>query len=266
MDLSDKWALVTGAGRGIGKGCALQLAARGADLIVNDRPGSPDLATTVQEIEALGRRCFPVEADAFQRTGCEQMVSDAIARAGRIDILVSNVAFSDRCSFLDYPPELFEQTLDGTLLAGFHVSQLTARHMVERGEGGKIVFISSVQADRPFAHCVAYGAAKSGLNHMMRTIAVELFDHRINVNAIEPGWIDTPGEHETFGTDRIAAEAAGLPWGRLGTPADIGKAAAFLSSDDSDYVTGTILRVDGGFVYRECRRPELDPAPDAKPE
>jgi len=92
----------------------------------------------------------------------------------------------------------------------------------------------------------------------MRTIAVELFDHRINVNAIEPGWIDTPGEHETFGADRIENEAAGLPWGRLGTPADIGKAAAFLSSDEADYITGTILRVDGGFVFQGCRRPELE--------
>ena len=258
MDLSGKWALVTGAGRGIGKGCALQLAGRGADLVVNDRPGSPDLDTTVAEVEAIGRQCIPVPADAFERSGCEEMVGRAIEAAGQIDILVSNPAFSDRCSFLEYPPELFEQTLRGTLLAGFHVSQLTARHMVERGQGGKIVFISSVQAYLPIAHCVAYGAAKNGLNHMMRTIAVELFDHRINVNAIEPGWIDTPGEHETFGADRIENEAAALPWGRLGTPADIGKAAAFLSSDQADYITGTILRVDGGFVFRGCSRPEIE--------
>jgi glucose 1-dehydrogenase len=199
-----------------------------------------------------------IEADVFERDGCEQLVSSAVDGAGQLDILVSNPAYSERCSFLEYPPELFEQTLRGTLLAGFHISQLTARHMVERGGGGKIVFISSVQAYLPISHCVAYGAAKNGLNHMMRTIAVELFNHRINVNAIEPGWIDTPGEHETFGAERIEAEAAGLPWGRLGTPEDIGKAAAFLCSDESDYVTGTILRVDGGFVYRECRRPEVE--------
>ena len=258
MDLSGKWALVTGAGRGIGKGCALQLAGRGANLVLNDRPGSPDLANTADEIEAMGRQCVAIEADVFECGGCEQLVSSAVDGAGQLDILVSNPAYSERCSFLEYPPELFEQTLRGTLLAGFHISQLTARHMVERGGGGKIVFISSVQAYLPISHCVAYGAAKNGLNHMMRTIAVELFHHRINVNAIEPGWIDTPGEHETFGADRIEAEAAGLPWGRLGTPEDIGKAAAFLCSDESDYVTGTILRVDGGFVYRECRRPEIE--------
>tara|TARA_B100000029_G_scaffold476167_1_gene520071 strand:- start:361 stop:1137 length:777 start_codon:yes stop_codon:yes gene_type:complete len=258
MDLDGKWALVTGAGRGIGKGCALQLAKRGANLILNDRPGSPDLESTVTEITSIGRKCHAVEANVFERSGCEELVTAALEATGRIDILISNPAFSRRCSFLEYPPELFEQTLQGTLLAGFHVSQLVARHMVARGGGGKIVFISSVQAYLPIAHCVAYGAAKNGLNHMMRTVAVELFAHHINVNAIEPGWIDTPGEHEEFGSERIEAEAAALPWGRLGTPEDIGKAAAFLSSDDADYVTGTIVRVDGGFVFRGCARPEVE--------
>ena len=143
MDLSGKWALVTGAGRGIGKGCALQLAGRGADLVLNDRPGSPDLANTVEEIEAMGRQCVGIEADVFERDGCEQLVSSAVDGAGQLDILVSNPAYSERCSFLEYPPELFEQTLRGTLLAGFHISQLTARHMVELGGGGKIVFIST---------------------------------------------------------------------------------------------------------------------------
>ena len=128
--------------------------------------------------------------------------------------------------------------------------------MVERGEGGKVVFISSVQAEMPIARCVAYGAAKAGLNHMMRTIAVELSSHRINVNAIEPGWIDTPGEHETFGDERIEEEGALLPWGRLGTPHDIGQAAAFLCSAEADYITGSVLAVDGGFRAKDCRAGE----------
>ena len=95
-------------------------------------------------------------------------------------------------------------------------------------------------------------AAKAGLNHMVRTIAVELAKHRINANAIEPGWIDTPGERESFGEKRLRQDGAKLPWGRLGTPEDIGKAAAFLASDDADYVTGSILRVDGGFLHKDC--------------
>jgi NAD(P)-dependent dehydrogenase (short-subunit alcohol dehydrogenase family) len=113
--------------------------------------------------------------------------------------------------------------------------------MVARGGGGKIVFISSVHARIPYVRSVAYNAAKAGLNHMAFTIAAELCPHRINVNIIEPGWIDTPGEHETFGDEVMAQAGATPPWGRLGTPEDIGKAAAFLASEDADYITGTAL-------------------------
>ncbi|MBX3439344.1 MAG: SDR family oxidoreductase, partial [Planctomycetaceae bacterium] len=167
--------------------------------------------------------------------------------------LVSNPAYSRRSFFLDYSADLFEKTIQGTLASGFHMSQLVARHMVERGGGGKIVFISSVQAEMPIAENVAYGAAKAGLNHMMRTIAVELSQHRINVNAIEPGWIDTPGEHEMFDEETIIKEGEGLPWGRLGRPNEIGKAATFLASDAAEYITGSILAVDGCFRYKDCR-------------
>ena len=253
MRLEGKTALVTGAGRGIGRGCALELARDGASLVINDRPGSPDLEATAEEIRVLGRSCVSCEADVFSRAGCESLV-DAASQGGReIDILVSNPAFSRREAFLDYEAEVFEKTIQGTLTSGFHMSQLVARQMVQRGEGGKIIFISSVQAEMPIGLCVAYGAAKAGLNHMMRSISVELSAHRINVNAIEPGWIDTPGEHVTFSPEVIEQEGKLLPWGRLGTPGDIGRAVAFLASQDADYITGSVLAVDGGFRYKDCR-------------
>lgn len=251
MKLANKIALVTGGGRGIGLGCAMELARAGADIVLNDRPGSPDLADAAEQIRALGRRCEAVEADAHSREGCEGLMAKALEAFGRIDILVSNPAVSIRSDFLDYEPEVFERIVKGTLIAGFHISQLVGRHMVERGGGGKIVFISSVHADRPYGRSAAYNASKSGLNHMARTIAAELIRHKINVNTIEPGWIDTPGERGTFGDEMIAREEKKLPWGRIGTPEDIGKAAVFLCSDDADYVTGTVLRVDGGFVLRD---------------
>ena len=131
--------------------------------------------------------------------------------------------------------------IQGTLDGGFHMSQLVARHMVERGGGGKIVFISSCHAHTPYAGSVAYNAGKGGLNQMAFTIAAELYPHRINVNVIEPGWIDTPGEHEAFGDELMSKAGTALPWGRLGTPEDIGKAAVFLASDDADYITGAAL-------------------------
>jgi glucose 1-dehydrogenase len=247
--LAGKTALVTGAGRGIGRGCALELAREGANLVINDRPDSPDLEPTAEDIRALGGECQAIEEDVFSRDGCERLV----AAIGALDILISNPAFSRREAFLDYDAEIFEKTIQGTLVSGFHMAQLVARQMVERAAGGKIVFISSVQAEMPIGLCVAYGAAKAGLNHMMRSISVELAEHRINVNAIEPGWIDTPGEHVTFSSEVIEEQGKLLPWGRLGTPQDIGRAAAFLSSDDADYITGSVLAVDGGFRYKDCR-------------
>ena len=256
MSLSGRNSLVTGAGRGIGKGCALELALAGADVVVNDRPGSPDLADTAAEIRALGRRCEAIEADVFDRAGCEELVAAALRQFERLDILVSNPASGSRGDFLSYDPATFAHVINATLVGGFHMSQLVARHMAARGGGGKIVFISSVQALMPYAHSVAYNAAKAGLNHMAETIAVELAQHRINVNVIEPGWIDTPNERLTFGEDIIAREGQKLPWGRLGTPADIGKAAAFLASDNADYITGAILRVDGGFWFKDCGPPD----------
>jgi glucose 1-dehydrogenase len=253
MKLLGKKALVTGAARGIGHGCAVELARAGADVAVNDRGRSALAASAAGEIRGLGRQAVVAEGDVFVRSACEQVVARALEAFGRIDILVSNPARNDRAPFLEYAPEAFEGVIQATLIGGFHMSQLVARHMVARGGGGKIVFISSVHTLVPFARSAAYNAAKLGLNHLARTIANELTPHRINVNVIEPGWIDTPGEHESFGDEAMASAGGALPWGRLGTPADIGKAAAFLCSDDADYITGAALLVDGGFSFRGAR-------------
>lgn len=250
MKLEGKKALVTGAARGIGKGCAIELAKAGADVVINDLRHTEQAEQTLAELHALGRQAEFVPGDVFERPGCEQVVQKTLEFHGQIDIFVSNPAYSRRGEFLDYDPEVFDKVLRGTLFGGFHMSQLVARHMVQRGGRGKIVFISSVHARIPFTRSVAYNAGKSGLNNMAFTIANELLKHRINVNVIEPGWIDTPGEHESFGDEAIAKAAPTLPWGRLGTPSDIGKAAVFLSSDDADYITGTTLLVDGGFWMR----------------
>lgn len=262
--LSGKTALVTGAGRGIGFGCALELARAGAAVVINDRPGSPDLAEAKRQIEAVGGRVAAIEADAHSRAGCETLLAEALKFAPRIDILVSNPARSKRTPFLEFDPADFDTIIAGTLTAGFHMGQLVARHMVgakcEPHDGcqGKIVFISSVHAEMPYARSVAYNAAKAGLNHMALSMSAELNRYRINVNIIEPGWIDTPGERITFGLEKMKEAAPKLPWGRLGTPADIGRAATFLCSDDADYVTGTTLRVDGGFVLKECRGDSIE--------
>ena len=262
MILADKIALVTGAGRGIGRGCAIELARAGADLVINDRPEDPNIAATAEEIRALGRECTVVEADVFSRNGCESLVAETLRAVDRIDVLVSNPAFGVRRDFLDYDLDDFERVIQATLISGFQVSQLVVRHQAERGRGGKILFISSVMASMPFARSVAYSAAKAGLNQMALTMSVELSEYRINVNVIEPGWTDTPGEREAFADSIIQSEGARLPWGRLGTPEDIGQAAAFLASDAADYITGAVLPIDGGFRFKDCRAANQIPARD----
>lgn len=252
MSLQGKTALITGAGRGIGRGCALALARRGATVVLNDRPNSPDLAAAVAEIKSVGGRALALEADVFSRAGCDSLLRRSLEQVDGVDILVSNPAYSVRGRFLDYAPDIFEQVIRATLVAGFHISQLVARHMAARGQGGKLIYISSVHASIPLPNAVAYNAAKAGLNHMALSIARELSSHKINVNVIEPGWIDTPGERESFGAEYMAEQGRTLPWGRLGSPADIGSAVAFLASAEADYITGTIMRVDGGYMHKDA--------------
>jgi len=253
MKVKGKVAIVTGGAQGIGLGCAIELAREGADIVLNDRPGSDCLSSAVEKIRALRVNCYPVEADAFSREGCQQIIETAVREAGDIDILISVPAFNRRNSFLEYDPADFEDILKTALMGGFHMGQLVARYLVEKKKPGKIVFISSILARVPNARCIAYSAAKAGLNSMTQTMAVELFEHHINVNAIEPGWIDTPGERQCYSDETMAAEARKLPWGRLGSPEDIGMAAVYLASEDADYVTGTVLPVEGGYQLKHCQ-------------
>ncbi|MBP84397.1 MAG: glucose dehydrogenase [Verrucomicrobiales bacterium] len=253
MKLQGKTAVVTGGAQGIGFGCAIELAREGAEIALVDRPGNKELAKAVATIKEIGVGCVGIEANVFSHTGSQCAIDQTLSEFGELDILIGVPAFNRRSNFLDYPPEDFEAILQSALLGSFHVGQLVARHFVAKEKPGKIVFISSVLARIPNARCVAYSAAKAGLNSMVKTMAVELAGYRINVNAIEPGWIDTPGERQHYNDDTLAAEGRKLPWGRLGLPEEIGKAATYLSSPDSDYVTGTILPVDGGYRFKHCR-------------
>jgi len=143
------------------------------------------------------------------------------------------------------------RTIEVTQFGVFHTCQMAAQHMVAQQAqgrpGGKIIIIGSVLAEVPFVTSTPYNMSKAAINHLGRTLAAELADYHINVNVINPGWIDTPGERQLASEAEIQAGARLIPWGRLGTPRDIGRAAAYLASDEADYVTGSILHVDGGY-------------------
>ena len=166
---------------------------------------------------------------------------------------VANAAVSIREPVVEAKWENMMRTFEVTQFGVFHTCQLAAQQMLKQPQTGrsrgKIVVISSIHEEIAFPTSGAYNMSKAAINHLARTMAAELAGNRINVNVINPGWIDTPGERQYFSEEEIAEGGRRIPWGRMGLPEDIGKAAAYLASDDADYVTGTILRVDGGFVH-----------------
>ena len=251
-----KVALVTGASRGIGRGVALRLAREGADVVVNYHSHPDEAQEVAQHILAEGRRALMVQADVSDRGAMEHMFAQAIALFGQLDIVVANAALSIREPVIEAVWEHVQRTIEVSQFGVFHTCQLAAQQMVRQGHGGKIIIISSILAELAFPGSAAYNMAKAAINHLCETMATELATHRINVNTINPGWIDTPGERAFTTEEHIQAAAQHMPWGRLGTPADIAAALAFLASDDADYITGTTLRVDGGYMVG-LRLPEI---------
>ncbi len=246
--LKGKVALVTGAARGIGRGVARCLAEEGADVLVNDVVPESEMKPVLDELNQLGRRALPWTADVSDRAEVEAMVAGVVKHFGRLDIAVANAAVSVRKPFTEFEWSEVSTVVATGQFGVFHTCQFAARQMIAQGKGGKIVLIGSLHAQFPFARSAPYNMVKAAITHLGLTMASELASYRINVNIIQPGWIDTPGERKYASEEEIQAGAKKIPWQRLGTPEDIGKAVVFLASDDADYITGASLRVDGGFA------------------
>lgn len=250
--LEGRVALVTGASRGTGRGIALCLAAAGADVVVNYYAHADEAREVVGMISDMGRRALAWQADVAQREAVADMVTGMVEAMGRLDIAVANAAYTLREPVVDAAWENVQRVSQVSQFGVFHTCQLAARQMVAQAEagqaGGKIVIISSILEEMPAPGSAAYNMAKAAVNHLGRTMAIELARYRINVNMVNPGWIDTPGERRFSSEVQLREGGKRIPWGRLGSPEDIGKAVVFLASDDADYVTGSILRVDGGYV------------------
>ena len=246
--LEGKVALVTGAARGIGRACVLEMARRGADVAINDVRLIDEAESVAREVRAMSKRAIVAQGDVSDRQAMDALVNRTVEELGRLDILVANAGRNVRKPFLEMEPRDMEETLAVTLWGTFHVSQLAARQMVRQGRGGSIVFISSVHAVLAIPGSAAYNAAKAGINHLARTMAAELTPHSVRVNTIEPGWIDTPGERAAFGEQQLREAGAQLPLGRMGTADEIARGAAFLASDEASYITGSTLRIDGGYA------------------
>lgn len=248
-----KTAFITGAARGIGKAAAVRLAQDGYSVVVADRCQADEAQSTLSAIAQHGQAGLFVRCDVGRREEIEGAFAEALARFGRLETVVSNVAYQVRKPLLELLPEEVEQVWRITAMATFHCAQLAARQMVAQGQGGNIIVISSIHADRAYKNSTAYNGAKAAVNQMAKTWALELAPHRIRVNIVEPGWTDTPGERQYFTEEQLQEQSSHLPFGRLAKPEEIAEAVAFLANPANQYVTGSVLRVDGGMTLPYTR-------------
>lgn len=246
ISLKGKNALVTGSSKGIGRGCAVAIAKGGGNVAINHRSSPGEAEEVAELVRKEGGKAIIVQADVSDQKSVEDAVAQTVKAFGSLDLFVSNAVFSDRQPFLDADMEGFKKTIDVSMWGAFYGVRAAGRQMREQGKGGSIAVISSPHAEIPFPTAMAYNMAKAAIDHMAKTAATELYRYKIRVNSIHPGWIDTPGERKFFSDEQLAAGAATLPWKRLGTIDEIGKAVAFVLSDAADYMTGSILTIDGG--------------------
>jgi glucose 1-dehydrogenase len=249
MRLKDKVALVTGANSGIGKAIAERFAAEGAHVAVNYLPGLARESAVQEELATFGATGIAVAGDVSKRADVETMIAEIVAKFGRIDIAVNNAGIEIKKPFLDITDEEFARVMSVNLGGSFLVSQLAARQMAKQGGGGKLVFISSIHEDVPFPQYASYCASKGAIRMLMRNLAIELADYKINCNNIAPGAIATPINQATL-DDPVARKAAvaPIPFGRFGKPEEVANVALFLASDEASYVTGSTYYVDGGLT------------------
>jgi glucose 1-dehydrogenase len=246
MNLKGRNALVTGASRGIGKGCAIEMGRAGANVAINYYSHADEAEAVAEEIRGFGGKAVTLQGDVSSQSRVEEMIAETAAAFGSVDLFVSNAVYSDRQLMLEADLEGFRRTIDVGMWGAFYGLRAASMQMVKQGNGGSIVIISSPHAVIPIPTAMAYNMAKAAIDHMARTAAIELAPHRIRVNIMHPGWIDTPGERKFFTEEQLAAGGAKLPWKRLGRPDEIGKSVAFMLSDDAEYMTGTTVTVDGG--------------------
>jgi glucose 1-dehydrogenase len=246
--LKGKVALVTGASRGIGRAVAIALGATGADVALVDIAHRDEAEAASERIRAAGSRAIFIETDVGDNAAVERAVAETVAQFGRLDIAVTNAAFSDRDLFFQADLHGFERTVQVTMWGAFYALRAATRQMISQGGEGSIVMISSPHAYQPVPRAMAYNMSKAAIDQMARTAAIELVDHRIRVNLIHPGWTDTPGERKYASEEQIRRAEDKLPWKRMGRPDEIARGVIFLCDPASDYITGTSLGIDGGIT------------------
>ena len=244
MQFENKVAIITGAKQGIGFGIALAMAKEGCNIVVSDIDQAGAEAAAA-EIAKLGVQTLAVACDVSKKENVDNLIAETIKKFGKLDILVNNAGVYPYKAFAEMTEADWDRVMNVNLKSVFLCSQAAAKEMKA---GGKIVSISSIASLVGFDNLVHYCASKGGINGFTRALALELASKKINVNAVAPGAIETPGSTVTMTDEVKKGTLALIPWGRMGSPEDIGQAVAFLASDKADYITGQVLVVDGGWI------------------
>jgi len=254
--LNGQTALVTGGSSGIGAAVAKCLAKAGATVVI-DHIGDREAAeTAVADIESSGGRAIAVEADVGREEQVEALFRQSVDAFGTVDILINNAGIQQDAPLTEMTLQQWNQVLNVNLTGQFLCARAAAGEFLRRGvrqdvscAAGKIICISSVHEVIPWAGHANYAASKGGVMQLMKTMAQELGRRKIRINSIAPGAIKTPINRQAWETDEAEADLLEkIPYGRIGDPEDIGKAAVWLASDLSDYVHGSVLFVDGGMT------------------
>lgn len=245
MDLTNKVAIVTGSGRGIGREIALKLAEAGANVVVNDVGSSAPAEETVAAVRKLGRQSIAVMGDVSITTDVNNLVEATVTTLGKVDILVNNAGITRDQLALRMSDEDWDKVLSVNLKGVFLCTRAVLRHMI-RQHSGRIISLSSIVGIIGNAGQANYASAKAGIIGFTRSIAKEVASRNITVNAIAPGFIDTAMTQQ-LPEERRQELASHIPLGYLGTPRDVAEAVAFLASDEARYITGQVLTVDGGI-------------------
>ena len=247
IDLRGCVALVTGASLGIGRATAIALGKAGAKVGVNYRSNEQKAQEVVDEIRQAGSDAILLQADVADQSAVEKMVAETAAKFGKLDIAVSNAAYSDRDRFFEADMVGFRRTVDVTMWGAFYLMRAATQQMIKQGSGGGICLVSSPHAFIPAPRAMAYNMSKAALEHMARTAAIEVAEYKIRINVIQPGWTDTPGERKFASEETLQTAGAKIPLGRLGTSEEVARSILFLVDPANDYMTGACLLVDGGI-------------------
>ncbi|MEN8076539.1 glucose 1-dehydrogenase [Clostridioides difficile] len=245
-DLIGKVALVTGASRGIGKAIAKELASNGASVIINYSSDDNGALNTLEEIQSIGGFAKIIKKDIANSANCEELVNEVISTFGKIDILINNAAKSEVGLFMDMDNENLNKLINTNLLAPLYLSKSAVKFMSSKGSGS-IINISSIWGEAGASCEVAYSTTKGGLNLFTKSLAKEVAPFGIRVNAVAPGVINT--DMNNFLTIEEKQDLIDeIPMNRFGDSNEIAKAVLFLCKDDCKYLTGQIIRIDGGLL------------------